>query len=122
MPFIMTRATVTVLNCDGARVGFNDPTPVIPVGGNNGTTLGQQKMIAFQAAANNGEARLRAVWSFASTAVWTALTCTVNSAVLGSAGTAEVFRDFAGAPVGGHWYPKGLANKFTPTLIPTASI
>ena len=31
---------------DPAGVGFNDPTTVAPVGGNTGTTLGQQRMIA----------------------------------------------------------------------------
>ena len=32
--------------------GFNDPTPAAPVGGNTGTTLGQQRLIAFQHAAD----------------------------------------------------------------------
>ena len=44
-------------------------------------------------------------------AQWSALTCTSTSAVLGSAGALEVFRDFTFAPVGGHWYGKALANK-----------
>ena len=44
--------TVNIQNNDAAGVGFNDPTPVAPVGGNNGTTLGQQRMNAFQFAAN----------------------------------------------------------------------
>ena len=35
-----------------AGVGFNDPTPAVPVGGNAGTTLGQQRLNAFQSAAN----------------------------------------------------------------------
>ena len=44
-------ATITILNNDAAGVGFNDATPAAPVGGNSGTTLGQQRLIAFQAAA-----------------------------------------------------------------------
>ena len=44
--------TITVKNNDAPGVGFNDPTPVSPVGGNNGTTLGQQRLIATQAAAD----------------------------------------------------------------------
>src|SRR5687767_11531911 len=32
--------------------GFNDPTVVAPVGGNPGTTLGEQRLLAFQHAAN----------------------------------------------------------------------
>lgn len=31
---------------DGPDEGFNDPTPVTPVGGNSGTTLGEQRRIA----------------------------------------------------------------------------
>jgi hypothetical protein len=40
-------ATITILNNDGAGVGFNDPTVVAPGGGNLGTTLGQQRLNAF---------------------------------------------------------------------------
>ena len=45
-------ATITIVNGDPAGVGFNDPTAVAPVGGNAGATLGQQRLNAFQAAAN----------------------------------------------------------------------
>src|SRR5262245_19160713 len=45
-------ATIVVVNNDGPGEGFNDPTPAAPVGGNTGTTLGAQRLIAFQHAAN----------------------------------------------------------------------
>jgi len=45
-------ATIVILNANAAGVGFNDPTPAAPVGGNPGTTRGQQRLNAFQAAAN----------------------------------------------------------------------
>jgi hypothetical protein len=45
-------ANIVIQNSDPAGVGFNDPTPATPVGGNNGTTLGQQRLNAFQYAAN----------------------------------------------------------------------
>ncbi len=45
-------ATIVILNADGPGEGFNDPTPAAPVGGNTGTTLGQQRLIAFQHAAD----------------------------------------------------------------------
>jgi hypothetical protein len=45
-------ATITIFNTNVAGVGFNDPTRAAPVGGNTGTTVGQQRLIAFQAAAN----------------------------------------------------------------------
>ena len=44
--------TITIVNGNAAGVGFNDPTPVAPVGGNPGTTLGQQRLNAFQYAAS----------------------------------------------------------------------
>jgi hypothetical protein len=45
-------AHITVINADGPNEGFNDSTPVAPVGGNPGTTKGQQRLIAFQFAAD----------------------------------------------------------------------
>jgi hypothetical protein len=41
-----------VVNADGAGEGFNDPTPRAPVGGNTGKTLGAQRLIAVQHAAD----------------------------------------------------------------------
>src|SRR5260370_40053972 len=43
-------ATIVIENGDDPNVGFNDPTPVSPIVGNNGTTLGQQRLNVFQAA------------------------------------------------------------------------
>lgn len=43
-------ATFIFVNRDDPGVGFNDPTPVDPVGGNPGTTRGEQRRIAFQRA------------------------------------------------------------------------
>jgi hypothetical protein len=104
-------ATITIVNGDPANVGFNDPTVVAPVGGNPGTTLGQQRLNAFQAAANKWGATLNSDVTIRVLATWEALTCSASSAVLGSAGATEVFRDFTGAPAAGHWYGKAEANK-----------
>jgi hypothetical protein len=104
-------ATITIVNADAANVGFNDPTPVAPVGGNTGTTLGQQRLNAFQAAADKWGATLTSGVVIRISARWTALSCTATSAVLGSAGATEVFRDFTGAPFSGTWYGKAEANK-----------
>ncbi len=41
-------ADVTLINADAPGVGLNDPTPRAPEGGNSGTTLGEQRMIALQ--------------------------------------------------------------------------
>jgi PA domain len=104
-------ATITIVNADPAGVGFNDATVVAPVGGNTGATLGQQRLNAFQSAANKWGATLTSAVNIRISARWTALSCTATAAVLGSAGATEVFRDFPGAPVAGHWYSKALANK-----------
>lgn len=104
-------ATIVIVNGDPAGLGFNDPTPAAPVGGNPGSTLGQQRLNAFQHAASIWGATLSSNVTIRVLATWEALSCTANSAVLGSAGAISVFRDFAGAPRPGTWYPKALANK-----------
>ena len=45
-------ASIVIVNNNAPGVGFNDPTPVAAVGGNSGTTLGQQRLNAFQHAAD----------------------------------------------------------------------
>ncbi|MEO5742389.1 MAG: peptidase, partial [Vicinamibacterales bacterium] len=45
-------ATVVIINADGPGEGFNDLAVAAPIGGNSGTTLGQQRLIAFQHAAD----------------------------------------------------------------------
>lgn len=104
-------ATITIINLDGPGEGFNDPTPATPVGGNTGTTIGAQRLIAFQYAANVWGAQLNSTVEIRVRANFDPLTCTATSAVLGSAGPWWIFRDFTGAPVGGHWYHNALANK-----------
>ena len=104
-------ATITILNGDPAGVGFNDATPAAPVGGNSGTTLGAQRLIAFQAAADKWGATLTSAVPITVLATWEPLNCDVNSAVLGASGALQLFRDLAGAPVGGHWFGQALANK-----------
>lgn len=106
-------ATIVIVNGDPANVGFNDPTVVAPVGGNAGTTLGVQRLNAFQAAANKWGATLTSTSTIRVLSTWEALTCTPTSAVLGSAGATQVFRDFAGAPQAGAWYGKAQTGKLT---------
>src|SRR5450755_3200168 len=98
-PAAFAAATITIVNNDPAGVGFNDATITAPIGGNSGVTLGAQRLIAFQAAANKWGATITSAITIRIGAQWTALTCTATSAVLGSAGATEVFKDFVGAPV-----------------------
>ncbi len=46
------RAQLIIVNGDAPNQGLNDPTPVAPVGGNPGTTLGQQRLFVLQRAAD----------------------------------------------------------------------
>jgi hypothetical protein len=104
-------ATITISNGDPANVGFNDPTVVAPVGGNSGTTLGQQRLIAFQAAADKWGATLTSAVPITILATWEALTCTATGAVLGSAGATYVFSDSgATLPKANTQYPYALTN------------
>ena len=104
-------ATIVIQNGNAAGVGFNDPTPAAPVGGNPGTTLGQQRLFAFQKAADIWGATLDSTVTIVVLATFEPLACTATSAVLGSAGATTVWREFAGAPLAGHWYHAALANK-----------
>ena len=51
-------AQFVIVNINAPGVGFNDPTPAAPVGGDSGTTLGEQRLIAFTHAASIWSARL----------------------------------------------------------------
>jgi hypothetical protein len=104
-------ATIVIQNNDAANVGFNDPTPVSPVGGNSGTTIGQQRLNAFQFAANVWGATLTSGPTITISASWSnTMACTASGGTLGSAGNSgNVYRDFPGA-VPGAWYGSALRN------------
>src|SRR5262249_15298802 len=103
-------ATIVIQNTDAPNVGFNDPTPAAPVGGNPGTTLGQQRLNVVQAAANIWGAQLNSVPTIVVDAAWAALACNANAATLGSAGATQVFSS-AIFPFANTWYNVALANK-----------
>lgn len=104
-------ATITIVNADGAGEGFNDPTAAAPVGGNTGATVGAQRLIAFQHAADIWGATLDSDAEIFVLASFDPLSCTATSAVLGSAGATFVFADFPGAELANVWYHSALADK-----------
>jgi hypothetical protein len=106
-------ATIIINNTDGANEGFNDPTLAPPVGGNPGTTLGQQRLLAFQYAADLAGACLVSNVPIVVNAAMNPLACTATGAVLGSAGATAVLSNFTGAPLANTWYPVALANAIT---------
>lgn len=103
-------ATIIIQSRDLPGVGFNDPTPAKPVGGNAGTTLGEQRMNVYRHVAAIWESKLDSNVNITVSAGWQALECTADSAVLGSAGAWNIWHDFPGGKPG-TWYPQALANK-----------
>lgn len=106
-------ASIVITSRDADGVGFNDPTIVQPVGGNTGTTLGQQRRNVYQYVANIWAAAINSPVPITVSAGWEALACTSSSATLGSASSWNGFRDFPGAPKANTWYPSALANKLS---------
>lgn len=106
-------ANIIIFNNDGPGEGFNDPTPAAPVGGNPGTTLGQQRLNAFAHAADIWGNTLDSNVDIYIIAAFNPLAPNV----LGSAGATHVFRDFGGVPpfpgsaFAGTWYSAALADK-----------
>lgn len=102
---------INIVNADGTGEGFNDPAPATPVGGNPGTTVGEQRLIAFQYAADLWAALIDSPVEIKVQAFFDPLECSSDSAVLGSAGPRSIFAGFDGAPLADTWYVGPLANK-----------
>src|SRR3954463_9004817 len=83
-------ANVVVINNDGPNEGFNDTTVAAPIGGNAGTTKGQQRQIAFVYAANQWAQTIDTNVTIYVVAAFNPL----GANVLGSAGAWDVFSDF----------------------------
>ncbi|HMB51778.1 MAG TPA: PA domain-containing protein [Thermoanaerobaculia bacterium] len=103
-------ANIILVNADPPGAGLNDPTPVAPVGGNPGTTLGQQRINVYLLAADIWGQTLDSNSPVFVGASFAALSCTPTSGTLGSAGTTFIFRNFPGAPLADTWYHSALAD------------
>lgn len=104
-------STITIVNLDDPGEGFNDPTPVAPVGGNPGTTLGAQRVNVFVQAAAIWGAILPSPVEIRVEANFDPFGGTATSAVLGAAGANTVDIDFPGAVYPNTWYTQAEANK-----------
>ena len=106
--------TITIVNKDAAGKGLNDPTPATPVGGNPGTTIGQQRMNVFRKAAEMwgqtlpGSIEIKVDASFSEDPA--VMPCSATSAVLGSSGPVTI-DTVANAPEPDLWYVGALANQ-----------
>jgi hypothetical protein len=105
-------ANIVLNNVDPAGKGFNDPTPAAPVGGNIGTTVGEQRLIAYQYALELWGARLESVPAIVVQGSFDGsfTPCDANGGVLAAAGALQIFSDFDNAGMAGTWYGAALAN------------
>lgn len=115
LPQAHAQANIVIQNADGPGEGFNDPTPVAPIGGNAGTTLGQQRLNVFLRAAQIWGQTLTSTVTITVRANFDPLSCSATSAVLGAAGAISLFRFPASAPPPirpNTWYNESMTNRF----------
>ena len=112
VPLAARAATITIQNVDNPGEGFNDPTPATPVGGNQGTTVGEQRMNVFKKVAQLwGDALVSAV-PIVADASFAPLTCSTNQIMLGQAAYTRSVSNMPGLPPD-VWVPIALANALT---------
>lgn len=117
-------AQIIIVNLDGPNEGFNDPTPAAPVGGNTGATLGQQRLIAFQHAADIWGSLLESAVPIRIQAAFDPLPCTATAGTLGAAAAIQIFAfndtTFSELPL--TWHHVALANKLVgQDLVPSGA-
>ena len=105
------QADIILVNRDGAGVGLNDPTARAPEGGNPGTTVGEQRRIVYDFAAELWGSILTTNVDVRVGASFAALNCNASSAVLGSAGAWYVNWNFDNVPAQDISYNAALANQ-----------
>jgi hypothetical protein len=104
-------ANVVILNGDDVSVGFNDTTPAAPVGGNPGTTLGEQRLNAMNYVAQ--------IWGRTLPGTTQTIEVLAGFLPLGCEGTLaganawQFHRGFAKAPFKSAWYHAALGNKLS---------
>jgi Carboxypeptidase regulatory-like domain len=117
-------ATINIVNNDAAGEGFSSTAApaVLNEGGNNGTTLGAQRLNVFNFAGSIWGAFLDSSVPVNVRSNFDPLTpCTTSGGVLGSAGTLNVHRNFVNAGFANTWYHAALANKTVGADLSTAN-
>jgi hypothetical protein len=84
-------ADINLINLDPAGVGLNDTTPAAPVGGNPGTTRGEQARVVYRFAMDMWGGVLESSVDINVYASFAPLTCTSSSGTLASAGANELW-------------------------------
>lgn len=97
-PSPASAAKLVLINGDaGTSVGLNDATAAAPIGGNPGTSVGEQRRIAYQYAMDAWGAVLQSSVDVKVYASFARLNCTPTSGTLGQAGPNWIVNDFPGA-------------------------
>ncbi|MBT8139643.1 MAG: hypothetical protein KJP25_07730 [Gammaproteobacteria bacterium] len=109
MPFAQA-ATLVLNNVDDAGEGFNDTTVVAPVGGNPGTTVGEQRTAVFEFAAALVGGFVNSSEDIIVRASFDPLSCSASSGTLGQAGPDSFHIDFPGRPHPQTFYAQAQAN------------
>lgn len=111
-PVVVGNITINIVD-PIPELGFSDPTPAAPVGGNPGTTVGEQRLEAYKAAAEIWQDTLGIDVPLVLQATFVPLSCDATSGVLGAAGALTIFRDFPGPSFPNTWYGAALANELS---------
>lgn len=107
-PLFATEVQIRVLDDEG--FGFNDTTAANPVGGNSGTTRGEQRMNVLRRAAELWAAKLQSDVPIVVDAHMEVLDCSQSGAVLAGARTIGARRNFPNAPLADISYHYALAD------------
>ena len=99
-------AEIVPINFDDPGEGYNDSTPAAPVGGNPGTTVGEQRQIVAQFVADLWGGVLVSDVPVYVGAEFNPL----DPGELGSAGASFIFRNFTNAAVPDTWYSATLTE------------
>ncbi|HET6335307.1 MAG TPA: PA domain-containing protein, partial [Polyangiales bacterium] len=104
------RATVMIQIEEGDAL--SDMTPATPAGGNTGTTLGEQRKLALDYAAQVWGERLDSDVPITVGVSFEPLPCSGSASVLGAAATTALFTGVSGGGANpAFYYPSALANK-----------
>jgi len=99
-----------IINRNLPGAGFNDTRAATPVGGNTGTTVGEQRLKAFQYAADLWGQALDGTVPVEIDASFAPLTCSANSVTLGNARPTRFLTNNPGLPPD-IYFPVPLANQ-----------
>lgn len=103
-------ANFVINNVDPSGVGFNDNTPALPVGGNIGVTVGEQRLIAYRYALDLWGARLDSGPAVVVQGSFAGLPCNAGGGVLAQAGALQVWVGLEPAGLADTLYGSALAN------------